>query len=300
MQVLVKKKVHHYLIPHESNNFRAKALHHTSIIFYIFLLIFFRASINFIKHAHPGILGYATDITVERLSELVNKKRIEANLPPLTLSSQLSTAATQKAADMFTKDYWAHVSPTGVSPWTFITSSGYDYLYAGENLAKDFNTDKEVVEAWMNSPTHKANILKSEYTEIGLAVMNGKLSGEETTLIVQHFGSKVGTSASIPQAAATSLAVPMITPAEVYSSVTKKQVVSNQYTASPIRSFLPLSISKNFSLLLAEFLLLVLFIDSLYIWRYKTIRLTGHSLAHIIFLMALIGAMGATGIGVIL
>lgn len=287
MQVLVKKKVHHYLIPHESNNFRAKALHHTSIIFYIFLLIFFRASINFIKHAHPGILGYATDITVERLSELVNKKRIEANLPPLTLSSQLSTAATQKAADMFTKDYWAHVSPTGVSPWTFITSSGYDYLYAGENLAKDFNTSQEVVEAWMNSPTHKANILKSEYTEIGLAVMNGKLSGEETTLIVQHFGSKVGTSASIPQAAATSLAVPMITPAEVY-------------TASSVRSFLPLSISKNFSLLLAEFLLLVLFIDSLYIWRYKTIRLTGHSLAHIIFLMALIGAMGATGIGVIL
>lgn len=287
MQVLVKRKIHHYLIPHESNNFRAKALHHTSIIFYIFLLIVFQASINFIKHTHPGILGYATDITVEKLLNLVNQKRIEANLPPLTLSSQLSTAATQKAADMFTKNYWAHVSPTGVSPWAFITSSGYDYLYAGENLAKDFNTNKEVVEAWLNSPTHKANILKPEYTEIGLAVMNGKLSGEETTLVVQHFGSKVGASASIPQATATSLTVPMITPAEVYP-------------ASPVRSFLPLSISKNFSLILAEFLLLVLFIDSLYIWRHKTIRLTGHSLAHIIFLMALVGAMGATGIGVIL
>ncbi|MBM3282933.1 hypothetical protein FJY90_01640 [Candidatus Gottesmanbacteria bacterium] len=297
MHLFSKKKIHHYFVPHESNNYRARTLHHSSIIFYIFTLIIFQAGVNFIKHSHPRILGYATDIAVERIYSLVNQKRAEANLPPLELSSELSIAATQKAADMLTKNYWAHVSPTGVTPWAFITSSGYNYSYAGENLAKDFNTSREVVEAWMNSPSHRANILKPEYSEIGLAVMDGTLNGEETTLIVQHFGTKSTNAAVISQSQTPSLSR-QVSLQDGISQPDNNQAMLNQRTTSVRLS--PLSISKKFSLTLTEFLLIILFIDSLYIWRSKKIRITGHSLAHVIFLIALIGAMSATGIGVIL
>lgn len=293
---LLQKKLQHYFLPHESNNFRAKALHNSSVIFYIILLIAFQFSINIIKYVRPNVLGYATDITTEKIITMVNQKRIEANLPPLTLSDQLSTAATQKAQDMFGQDYWAHISPTGTSPWTLITSSGYEYLYAGENLARNFNSAEEVVNAWMNSPSHRANILKPEYKDIGLAVMNGRLNGEDITLVVQEFGAKANSATVAPAGEKTQLADikgSSQTPAgnEILSG--------NKTKTKAIASFIP-TFNKSFSLLLAEFLLVVLFIDSIYMWRSKTARLSSHSLAHIIFLGALIGAMGATGIGAIL
>lgn len=281
-----KRKIHHYFFPHESNNFRAKTLHSSAIIFYITLLIIFQFSLTVLKQLDPNILGYATDITMDKLLTLVNQKRVESGLTPLNISSELSTAATQKASDMLSQDYWAHISPTGTTPWEFINTSGYEYLYAGENLARNFMTSEEVVEAWMNSPTHRANILKAEYTDIGLAVLNGKLKGEETTLVVQQFGTRVDKKvASINK-----------------PSPTVKQTLSGDQTqvVASRQSLIPITASKTFSIVIAEFLLVILFVDSLYIWRNKTVRVSGHSLAHIIFLAALIGAMGATGIGVIL
>lgn len=287
MTVHLKKIVRHYFIPHESNNYKARSLHPTSLIFYIILLFVFQMIISFAKRIEPNILGYATDITVEKILFLVNQERAKANLNPLTVSPELSNAATQKATDMFGNNYWAHVSPTGVTPWQFITSSGYNYLYAGENLAKDFATSEEVVQAWMKSPTHKANILKPEYTNIGLAIMNGRLQGNETTLVIQDFGSKVDS------ALAAKSTVPVVR-SEAVSKLPPVEVAGQKSSLSPIK------ISKTFSLFIAEFLLVVLLIDGIYMWRAQTMRLSSHTLAHIIFLFSLIGAMGATGIGVIL
>lgn len=292
----LQKKLHHYFIPHESNNFRAKALHNSSVIFYIILLIAFQFSINIVKQVNPNVLGYATDISTEKIITLVNQKRTEANLPPLSMSDQLSGAATQKAQDMFGQNYWAHISPTGTTPWKFITSSGYEYLYAGENLARNFNTSEEVVNAWMNSPSHRANILKPEYKDIGLAILNGKLNGEDTTLVVQEFGAKTNPAADTPVGKKNQLA-------DIKGSsqipAGNEIVTGNKTKANALTLFVP-TFNKSFSLLLSEFLLVVLFIDSIYMWRSKTARLSSHSLAHIIFLGALIGAMGATGLGVIL
>lgn len=293
---LLQKKLHHYFLPHESNNYRAKALSNSSVIFYIILLIAFQFSINIIKYVRPNVLGYATDITTEKIITLVNQKRAEVNLPPLSLSDQLSAAATQKAQDMFGQDYWAHISPTGTTPWSFITSSGYEYVYAGENLARNFNTADEVVAAWMNSPSHRANILKPEYKDIGLAILNGKLNGEDTTLVVQEFGAKSNSVAVAPPEKKTQL-VDIKVSSQVPAG---NEILSgNKIKTNSIVSFIP-TFNKSFSLLLAEFLLVVLFIDSIYMWRSKTARLSSHSLAHLIFLGALIGAMGATGLGVIL
>ena len=287
MTVHLKKIVRHYFIPHESNNYKARSLHPTSLIFYIILLFVFQMIISFAKRIEPNILGYATDITVEKILFLVNQERAKANLNPLIVSPELSNAATQKATDMFGNNYWAHVSPTGVTPWQFITSSGYNYLYAGENLAKDFVTSEEVVQAWMKSSTHKANILKPEYTNIGLAIMNGRLQGNETTLVIQEFGSKVDNTL------AAKSTIPVVR-SETVSELPPVEVAGQKSSLSPIK------ISKTFSLFIAEFLLVVLLIDGIYMWRAQTMRLSSHTLAHIIFLFSLIGAMGATGIGVIL
>ena len=282
----VKILLHHYFYPHQSNNYRAKSLHHSSIVFYIILLFAFQLFFGQVEHLHRGVLGYATDISVENLLSLINEKRKENNLPPLALSAELSEAATKKATDMFVKNYWAHVSPTGTTPWEFISSSGYRYVYAGENLAKDFNTSSEVVSAWMNSTTHRANILKPEYADIGLAVVNGHLNGGETTLVVEHFGSKMA--------------------AKDFIKETDEQITYNYQISgtSAQQKIIPLlnsvAWSKTLSLTVTEFLLIVLFLDSLYIWRNRPVRLIGHSLSHIIFLAALLGAMGATGVGVIL
>lgn len=288
------RRIHHYTIPHETNNYKARTIQNTAVLFYIFLFIFLSISKNIVRQSN--ILGFATDITTERIIELVNEKRKEANLVPLTSANELQTAATQKAADMFTKNYWAHISPVGVTPWTYITSAGYDYIYAGENLARSFDKSEEVVEAWMNSPTHKANLLKPEYTEIGVAVMNGKLNGEETTLVVQEFGSRSKSTAQVlpgqqnPQIAIVPTFVP---PA--------KSGYLDLAAAVDFKAIqLPFKLSKTLSLILVEILLIILFIDSIYIAKNKVYRISGHSLAHIIFFLALLGAMGATGVGAIL
>lgn len=281
----------HLLTPHESNNYKAKSLHHPVLILYLIFLFTLQQTSFFVGKLGPQILGYATNITVDHILELVNGERAKKNLTPLALSQELSSAAQQKGSDMFSKNYWAHVSPTGTTPWDFITSAGYKYVYAGENLAKSFYTSDEVVSAWMKSPTHRANILKPEYSEIGLAVLNGHLVGEETTLIVQEFGARsndVASNANSPPSPTTAAKpVPV-----AYIPV----ALSEQKTAIA----LPPNITKTASLIIVEFLLVVLFVDSILIWKHKTVRISGHSLAHIIFLAALLGAIGATGVGVIL
>ena len=297
VNISLKNKIHHYFLPHESNNYKARTLHVTVFIYYIALLLLFQTSAGIIRHAVPNILGYATSITVEQTLALVNKKRAETGLSPLQLSFELSTAATQKAADMFTKDYWAHVSPTGATPWQFINGAGYQYTYAGENLAKSFDTSEDVVEAWMNSPSHRANLLKPEYTDIGLAVMNGKLRGEETTLVVQEFGAKIASSQPAQSKEPSVKSAPVVPDSHPANLQAVKSESTLPATSFPRFNF---HLSKTLSLILAEFLLIVLFLDSIYIWKHKIFRISSHSLAHIIFLTALIGAMTATGVGVIL
>ena len=286
----LKAIISHYLIPHESNNFKAKTLHIKSIVFYIVLLAILQTFNSLLRYIEPNVLGYATDITVEKIIFLVNQERINNQLSPLSLSPELSTAATQKAADMFTKNYWAHISPTGVSPWQFISSSGYSYIYAGENLAKSFNTSEEVIKAWMNSSTHRANILKPEYKDIGISVMNGLLNGEETTLVVEEFGTPVEKVIASVQKS----------PDMENQSNNIAQSVKEREMIAGMQSQIVQNIPRTLSLVIAEIMLILLVIDSIFIWRHKTIRISSHSLAHIIFIVSLVIAMGATGMGVIL
>jgi uncharacterized protein YkwD len=140
----------------------------------------------------------ASDITADNVIKLVNKARISAKVAELTTNNLLQKAAEQKAQDMIDENYFAHVSPQGKTPWDFIENSGYDYLYAGENLAINYKNADDQQKAWMNSELHRKNILNPEYQEIGVAVKSGKIDGQVTTITVQEFGAKMPKVVAVP------------------------------------------------------------------------------------------------------
>lgn len=104
----------------------------------------------------------------EQVVALVNKQRAANGLQPLTLSTSLSNAARAKSQDMHDKHYFAHESPTYGSPFDMLKSFGISYRSAGENIAMGYATPEAVMNAWMNSSGHRANILNASYTQIGV------------------------------------------------------------------------------------------------------------------------------------
>src|SRR5665647_2242235 len=129
--------------------------------------------------------AFAGGISSGEVITLANESRAIAGLSILTENKDLSLAATEKANDMINNDYFAHTSPTGVDPWHWFKNAGYNYKYAGENLAVNYTNAKDQDTAWMNSTTHRANILNPQYQDIGVAVVAGKIGGKETLVTVE-------------------------------------------------------------------------------------------------------------------
>ena len=137
------------------------------------------------------LLPYSTffsAITRDRLVDLINQVRQNNNLPPVSLNQTLDETAGFKVNDMLANNYFEHTSPSGVTPWSWFKKAGYNYAYAGENLAIDFAQTDAVFSAWMASPAHRDNILNPNFNEIGLAVKNGPLQNHDATLAVLVFG----------------------------------------------------------------------------------------------------------------
>lgn len=129
-------------------------------------------------------------VTSESLVDLHNEKRQEAGLSPLSFNEQLTLSAQNKAIAMLQEDCWDHFCPNGKAPWEFMNEANYLYDYAGENLAEGFFSIDTVMTAWLNSPTHRENILREEYKDIGIGFAQGSFQGKEGNLvIVVHFGS---------------------------------------------------------------------------------------------------------------
>ena len=120
----------------------------------------------------------------------VNIARLKLNLKPLRFQPQLQKAADKKARDMSNRNYFSHISPYDGIKWSdFINNENYDYTTAGENLAKDYDSTTEVIDAWMQSPDHRKNIENGSYTDTGISVYKGQLGGKRTMIVVQEFGS---------------------------------------------------------------------------------------------------------------
>lgn len=130
-----------------------------------------------------------TLLTVQGTIDATNQQREVYSLSPLHRSEKLNRAAQAKLDDMFDQQYFEHNSPQGVTPADVIKKAGYEYIVVGENLALgNFKNDQLLVEAWMNSPGHRANILHPTFQEIGVAVGKGMFEGREVWLAVQEFG----------------------------------------------------------------------------------------------------------------
>jgi len=116
-----------------------------------------------------------------------NAYRSSKGLTNLTENAQLDQSACLKAQDMVTKNYWAHVSPDGIEPWHWFEQVRYAYKAAGENLAYGFNSGDDVVNAWIHSPSHEANLV-GNYTEVGICAKHEIFQGSMTNLTVVHYG----------------------------------------------------------------------------------------------------------------
>lgn len=128
-------------------------------------------------------------LTKEGIISETNSHREKYGLAALKENEKLNSAALKKAEDMFSRQYFDHISPTGEGPDKIVESAGYEYIIAGENLLLgNFKDDKEAVQAWMDSPPHKENILNNRYSEIGVAVIKGVFEGENVWIGVQEFG----------------------------------------------------------------------------------------------------------------
>lgn len=140
------------------------------------------------------VLGAESNLTQQSLLASTNEDRLEHEASALTLDSTLSKAAQAKANDMAARDYWSHETPENEDPWSFITESGYQYQAAGENLAYGFNSADAVLNAWMHSPDHRANVLSNAYTQVGFGVaQSSNFQGEgPETIIVAFYAVPVG------------------------------------------------------------------------------------------------------------
>jgi uncharacterized protein YkwD len=112
-------------------------------------------------------------LSAEMLVEAMNRERAAAGLGPLRLNAALSAAADDRMHDMFAKHYFEHISPDGIDPFTWAERRGYDYREIGENLAVGYPRSSDVVDGWMHSDGHRANILGADYDEIGIAIAEG-------------------------------------------------------------------------------------------------------------------------------
>jgi len=142
-------------------------------------------------------VAYASPINTSDLIILTNQERKAQGLQELKPNHKLTQAAHKKALDILKNQYFAHTTPEGKPFYEWIEENGYNYLYAGENLAIDFTTNEGVIKAWMQSPLHKANILNKNYNEIGLVSLWGKWDSKETNVVVQMFGSLLTDSPTV-------------------------------------------------------------------------------------------------------
>lgn len=176
------------------------------------------------------VLPYATNLSTQQLLQETNAQRSQSDKTELTLNSKLSQAAQAKANDMAEKNYWSHNTPDGDAPWVFIDETGYEYQKAGENLAYGFLNSQQVVAGWMNSQTHRDNLLDASYQDVGFGFADNPDydNNGPSTVVVAMYGTRINPAAVPIQAndqSYNSLATIASEPAP--KSISKVQALTN-------------------------------------------------------------------------
>lgn len=191
----MRKKLKHAFIPHHGNNYKPSLFEYASISSVLVVgIIFFLSSMathQFVANTEQGAAVYASVLV-----DLTNKSRVENNGAKLVISETLTKAAQMKAEDMASKQYFAHTSPDGTTPWYWFQKAGYNFVYAGENLAVDFHESADIQNAWLLSPKHRDNIVDTRFREIGIATKTADWQGRQTIFVVQLFGTPAKASST--------------------------------------------------------------------------------------------------------
>ncbi|MDD2731792.1 MAG: CAP domain-containing protein [Candidatus Pacebacteria bacterium] len=196
------------IIPLSGNNYRPKIIEGDFLLYLvIFIFILKLVAVPFFIYFPKS--SFFADITRTSLLTLINNERKALGIEPFSEDVKLVEAAALKAEDMLEKDYFSHNTPEGFSPWYWFNLVGYNYKFAGENIAIGFVDSEEVHQALLNSESHRYNLLNSNYKEIGIAVVKGEFSGNETTVVVEMFGAKKPILAEISEVKVTTEEVPL-------------------------------------------------------------------------------------------
>lgn len=281
----------HLLHPRQSNNQRPRILHPEGFLVFFLIMMSFSTVLQVVERVSTKlILGYSSQITATQVIDETNRERLNLGLSPLKYNEHLAKAAEAKAQDMFANQYWAHYSPTGTSPWEFMNQNDYVYSVAGENLARDFTHTQDMVEAWMNSPTHRENIINPKYKDIGIAVVDGQFNGIETTLVVQMFGSQavspvaqIGEESNaieverIPFSGEALAETTQLSPTENIQAIAMEKLNLSNYQVS----LSPLQLTKAGTLAVIILIVTVLAYDTVVADQRQLVRFVGKNFAHI-------------------
>ena len=249
----LKKRLHLLVVPHRHNHYRPHLVRRYGLLAVLAVVVGLQLSYNYTQTG--SVLGRVTTVTPGALLASTNEQRAAEGLAALTLDTQLSEAATNKARDMLQQGYWSHEAPDGTEPWVWIDRVGYSYVRAGENLAKNFSSAGATVVAWMNSPAHRKNVLSDEYKDVGFASVDGQLNGQLTTVTVAFYGTRnetavagvsaertmqePATNARITLASRIGIALQSLTPAAVTSLALLFVAITVAVTAHLYRNKLP-------------------------------------------------------------
>src|SRR3989344_9243521 len=206
----MKELLRDFFVPCKENGFKPRILE-TQFFFMLLGLLVGLKILTLISFWGNFGATIFNQVSQNDLYVLTNETRTANGVEKLQVSSKLEATAQLKLADMFQNNYFAHTSPSGVDPWSWFNRANYDYRLAGENLAMSFMSSDEVVRAWLNSESHKKNLLLSEFKETGIAVGSGMINGQQTVAVVQVFGTPRTTALAV-QTKPISQVKPTITP----------------------------------------------------------------------------------------
>jgi|GEM_PF-3059567 len=217
-------KLKHYLFPSEYNDYRPWIITPSALAVFCLIIWGLRFSV-------PAAITFAASgIDAYDLMKKINSERTQRFIPALITNQKLITAATAKGKDMIARSYFAHVDPDGNYVWPRIEATGYQpYLTLGENLAMDFNSADSVISAWMNSPTHRANIVNEKFEDQGLASTAGTFEPQRDTIVVVSLFGTLYKTKTVTQAPVTPAPTPR--PSETGTAVPAKS--SHKKTPTP-------------------------------------------------------------------
>ncbi len=190
----MKRHLKNLFIPHHGNGFHPHLFHRKRLIGYGLSLAFIKVFLVSLVLFVPMDV-YSSPVFLQeekmRIIELINEKRDELGVPKVDIHDKLNRSSYAKAKDMSAESYFSHKGPNGESLKGYLDYVGYDFILAGENLAVGFYNAQDIVDAWVDSPSHYENLIEEGYQDTGLAVHSGVYKNKQTFFVVSHYGQPV-------------------------------------------------------------------------------------------------------------